>query len=218
MSNNRNGGLRKRCGCPRRHWPKCSHGWHFNFRWRGVGYRLSLDREVGRSITNKSEALAEADRIRREIREGRYRTVAPGPAVTLEQLGELYFTKHLGKHGDPLPKYERHRWNLMMRTSISRVNGSVQRLGSIEACSVTKHDVQAFHEFHRQVRREPFVDARGRQHLRHRGGPVGANRCLLRLRAFYNWALANEYVTQTPFKRGTATVVHMFGNRTRSAA
>jgi integrase len=30
-----------------------------------------------------------------------------------------------------------------------------------------------------------------------------------RLRAFYNWALANDYVTQTPFKRGNATVIHM---------
>jgi integrase len=34
--------------------------------------------------------------------------------------------------------------------------------------------------------------------------------CLLRPRVFYNWALANDHVTQTPFKRGTATVIHMF--------
>lgn len=210
MVKNRNGGLRKRCGCPRRNWAKCSHGWHFNFKWKGVHYRLSLDREVGRSVTNKTEAQAEADRIRANIREGRFRTIAPSPSATLEQLGELYFAKHLTKNGEPLPKYERHRWNLMMRTSIPRANGIVQRLGSIGASAITRHDVEAFQEFHRQVRREPFVDARGCERVRRRGGPVGANRCLLRLRAFYNWALANDYVAQTPFKRGTATVIHMF--------
>jgi integrase len=210
MPKNRNGGLRKRCGCPRRNWAKCPHGWHFNFKWKGVHYRLSLDREVRRSVTNKTEAQAEADRIRTDIREGRFRAVAVGPSATLEQLGELYFAKHLTKNGEPLPKYERHRWNLMMRTSMRRANAIVQRLGTIEASAVTKHDVEAFQEFHRQVRREPFIDARGRERVRRRGGLVGANRCLLRLRAFYNWALANDYVAQTPFKRGTATVIHMF--------
>jgi integrase len=175
-----------------------------------VHYRLSLDREVGRSVTNKTDAQTEADRIRTDIREGRFRAVDPGPGATLERLGELYFAKRLSKNGEPLPKYERHRWNLMMRTSIPRANGIVQGIGSIEANAMTKHDVEAFQEFHRQVRTERFVDAKGHERVRHRGGPVGANRCLLRLRAFYNWALANDYVTQTPFKRGTATVIHMF--------
>jgi integrase len=97
----------------------------------------------------------------------------------------------------------------MMRTDIPRANGIAQRFGSIPASDVTKHDVEAFQDFHRQVRVERFTDAKGRERVRRRGGPVGANRCLLRLRAFFNWALANEYVAQTPFKRGTATVVHM---------
>jgi integrase len=102
-----------------------------------------------------------------------------------------------------------------MRTNIRRANGIEQRLGAIEASAITKHEVEAFQEFHFQVRREAFVDARGRERVRRRVGPVGANRCLLRLRAFYNWALANDYVTQTPFKRGTATVIHMFKERER---
>lgn len=133
-----------------------------------------------------------------------------GPSATLEQLGDLYFAKRLTKNGELLPTYERHRWNLMMRTNIRRTNGIAQPFGTIEASALTKHDVEAFQDFHRQVRRESFVDVRGRTRMRRRGGPVGANRCLLRLRAFYNWALGNEYVTQTPFKRGTATVIHMF--------
>ena len=206
----RNAGLRKRCSCPRRHWAKCPHGWHFNFKWKGVHHRLSLDREVGRPVTNKTDAHAEADRIRREIREGRFRKAETGPSATLEQLGEIYFAKQLTKNGGPLPKYERDRWNLMMRTSIRRANGIEQRLGSIEASDLTKHDVQAFQDFHGHVRMDRYMDVHGHERLRRRGGPVGANRCLLRLRAFYNWALAQEYVMQTPFKRGTASVIRMF--------
>ena len=64
----RNNGLRKRCPCPRQRWPKCPHGWHFNFHWKGVNYWLSLDRECGRRITSKTEAEREADRLRTAIR------------------------------------------------------------------------------------------------------------------------------------------------------
>ena len=47
MTKQRNRGLRKRCECPRKNWAKCSHPWHFNFKWKGEHYRFSLDREVG---------------------------------------------------------------------------------------------------------------------------------------------------------------------------
>ncbi len=77
MTRHRNGGLRKRCGCPRARWPKCPHGWHFSFQWRTKQYRLSLDRETGRRITSKTEAEREADRLRTAIRGGRY----PGPRL-----------------------------------------------------------------------------------------------------------------------------------------
>src|SRR5882672_158599 len=89
MPKNRNGGLRKRCGCPRRNWAKCPHGWHFNFKWRDVHYRLSLDRETGTAITSKSDAQAVADQIRIDIRAGRFRTMTPGSAATLDQLALL---------------------------------------------------------------------------------------------------------------------------------
>jgi len=29
-------------------WNKCSHPWHFNFKWNGERYRFSLERHVGR--------------------------------------------------------------------------------------------------------------------------------------------------------------------------
>ena len=73
MTRHRNEGLRKLCGCPRRNWPKCSHSWHFNFKWDGTPYRLSLDRYAGHRITSKTEAQSRADAIRSAIRAGTFR-------------------------------------------------------------------------------------------------------------------------------------------------
>jgi hypothetical protein len=30
-----NGGIRKRCGCPRVSWLRCSHPWHPNYSYQG---------------------------------------------------------------------------------------------------------------------------------------------------------------------------------------
>jgi hypothetical protein len=76
MTKHRNRGLRKRCECPRKNWAKCSHPWHFNFKWKGEHYRFSLDREVGHPVTSKTEAEQEADRLRTAIREGRFSATA----------------------------------------------------------------------------------------------------------------------------------------------
>ena len=58
MSHHRNNGLRKVCGCGRNKWAKCAHGWHLNFQWAGVPYRLSVDREVGEHVVPKADAKA----------------------------------------------------------------------------------------------------------------------------------------------------------------
>jgi integrase len=69
----RNHGVRKRCHCKRKIWPKCPHGWHLNFTPRGgQDYRLSLDVELGRHIDSKTEADAEATRIKSEILAGTF--------------------------------------------------------------------------------------------------------------------------------------------------
>ncbi len=81
MPRHRNHGLRKICGCPRRTWPKCQHGWHFNFKHTGKHYRLSLDRHAGRRLPNKTEAQAEADAIRMAIRKGRSAARRPRPLL-----------------------------------------------------------------------------------------------------------------------------------------
>jgi len=82
----RNGGLRKICGCPRRLWAKCPHGWHLNFQHGGRLYRFGLGKYVGHPVITKTDAEAVADRIRTQIREGLFKelsTVATEVPVVL---------------------------------------------------------------------------------------------------------------------------------------
>ena len=104
----RNFGLIKRCRCKRTDWPRCSHGWHFSFKTKGgPRWRLSLDVELGRHVESKTEAYAEADRMRTAIRNGTFRKpsepACPVPSVTIEQLGESYFSTYTNpKTGEPV--------------------------------------------------------------------------------------------------------------------
>jgi integrase len=62
---------------------------------------------------------------------------------------------------------------------------------------------------------ETFIDTKGRTRTEQRGGPVGVNRCLGRLRAFYSCAVKEDYVTATPFKKGTEAIVELYGEAKR---
>src|SRR5213594_3167998 len=91
---NRNQGVRKRCDCKRKDWPKCPHSWYFNFKARnGPHYRLSLDREVGRHIDSKSTAIAEAERIRTAIRNGVFRPSLASPPTLVPVLAFRAFAE-----------------------------------------------------------------------------------------------------------------------------
>jgi hypothetical protein len=132
-SRHRNSGLRKRCSCARKVWPKCPHSWQFNFKPHGgPHYRISLDRELGRHIDSKAASTEEADRIRTAIRNGTFRPMyhlgrhtspSAGP-ISIEQLGQTYIAEYVGEKTEGLSDDERLRWHLVMRTEIQRVNGS----------------------------------------------------------------------------------------------
>ena len=215
MTRQRHDGVRKICGCRPGNWPRCAHPWHINFKHGGHHYRLSLDKELGRHVEGKTEARAEAERIRGDIRGGRFHTQgaaqSPDAATTIEQLGHVYFAKYVSpKTGKPLLRNEQYRWDLVMRTSVRRINGAGVRFGDLVVTAITRHDVEAFGDAHRTPREETFADAKGRTHAGKRGGLVSVNRCLGRLRAFYNWAIENGHVDATPFKRHSVTVVRLF--------
>jgi integrase len=210
----RNDGLRKICGCPRRRWTECPHSWHLNYKPRGgKAWRLSIDREVGRHVAARDVARIEANKIRAAIDAATFRqssATQPTAALTLAQLGRAYFKGYVSpKTGQPIGANERYRWNMMMRTSIERANGVVV-IGDIDVRQLTKADVDAFADVQRRPRVETFADVKGRSQAWRRGGVVSANRCLGRLRAFYNWAIEKGHVDASPFKRAGATVVRLF--------
>ena len=72
-------------------------------------------------------------------------------------------------------------------------------LGSKRIDTITKADVEAVREARRQYPQRPGV----------KGGEVGINRLLARLRHLFSWAIAEGYTTETPFKRHGVTVVKL---------
>ena len=94
----RNDGLRKVCGCSRRHWAKCEHSWRFNFRYRkGKHHRISLDHHAGKHLS-KAEAKTLANDLRAAIQNGDYPPAAPTPAatpmeITFAKLGTLWMER-----------------------------------------------------------------------------------------------------------------------------
>ena len=104
MTRHHHDGLRKRCGCPRLRWSKCAHPWYLAYQWRGQRHRVSLDRLVGRQLRGKTEADAEADRIREEIRAGTFQTGAtPAPpanhSVTVSAFGAIFLERYSKARG-----------------------------------------------------------------------------------------------------------------------
>ncbi len=215
MTRHTNNGLRKLCDCGRKKWPGCRHAWYFSYKPRGgERYRFSLDAEIGERVKTKEEAVRIAGDFRTQINNGtfvraaerRRKVVVEGTTVT--QLGDVYFRDYRNrKTGKALSKNERYRWDLILRTEIDRTNGARVKFGDIDVSTVTRHDVEAFRTAHLVRRVETFTDSKGRAHTWQRGGPVGVNRCLGRLRAFYAWAVKEDHVSATPFKKGTEAVI-----------
>ena len=190
-------GLRKRCRCPRRMWTKgCHHGWHYRFKWRGHDYRDSLDRVLGRHVDSKTDALREVEDIYDSVREGRF-GIKPAAPLTLRQVGEIYFQKYLSpKTGRALGRNERYRWKLAIDTLVDG-----RPLGDYVATEIRKHHVAAFLDANRVDRVVTIADSKGNTYQAKRGGVVSTNRCLGRLKAFFNWAIEQEYLTENPAQR-----------------
>ncbi len=191
----RHGGIRKRCGCPRSKWTRCTHPWHFNFKWKGTHHRLSLDKEAGKRLEGKGEALAEADRIRTLIREGKFRAeVQPEPASEAVLLFREFATK----------------WKEARGVQLVRPRDNDYRLKKIEAF-VLPDTVPPLMFGDKAVRAitigdiEAFRDARKAEGL----SPVTVNHDLKLLRKMFNWGIRRGYVERTPFKIGTESAISL---------
>ena len=193
MTRQRNHGLRKRCGCPRAKWPKCSHGWHFNFRCKGVNHRLSLDRECGRHIGSKTEATAEAERLRLAIREGRH-----GDPDRPASLDELTFTQFATvweeRRGRELANAYDNKHRLQKMCSFQLPGASPPTtFGQKPLTSITTDDVEAYRD-HRKSQRLSTVTV---------------NHDLRLLRKMFNWGIRKGYLERTPFKIGTEPAIRL---------
>ena len=93
-----NDGLTKRCDCARPRWSKCAHPWYLAYQWKGARHRVCLDRLLGRRLKGKTDADAEAERIRGEIRAGTFQreTTPPLPAaqVTVAAFGAIFIERY----------------------------------------------------------------------------------------------------------------------------
>jgi integrase len=200
MSRQHNNGLRKICGCPRRGWAKCSHAWHFSFMWKGAPYRFSLDKQLERHMDSRTAAATEAERIRIEIKEGRFGQVAPRESMTLRQLADTYLERYVDVERPATAQGFRYAMATICRTELPRPVGGAAPVGDWLLTDIVTDTVERF----REVRRGQGV------------GPVGVNRNLGSWRALYNWALRVGYVDRSPFKRVSEPVVKLSEEHGRS--
>jgi integrase len=190
-------GLTKRCRCPRRMWTNgCPHSWHYKFKWRGRRFRAALDDVLHRHVDGKSQALKEVKKIYEAVRDGTFGCESAA-ALTLRELGQRYFKEYVSpKTGQPLGRNEQYRWKLAIGSS---VDGRL--LGDHVATEIRKRHVQAFVDANRVERIETITDAKGHTYQAKRGGVVSTNRALGRLKAFFNWAIERDYLTDNPALR-----------------
>ena len=93
---------------------------------------------------------------------------------------------------------ERHV-RLLRRTLLPSGSGTMVTLEARRFDSITRADVE-------EIRRLSTLNM-----PRTKGGVVGANRLLARLRHMFNWAIAQGYADHSPFKRHGVTVVKLNG-------
>lgn len=146
-----NHGLRKRCDCPRREWPRCRHSWHLNFAWRGTHYRLSIDRETRKHIETKADALAAADHLRDAIRAGTFRQ-QPAPPVEIGLTFGDVATKYLKRYVHISTRRKRAAKEMALqvaalrRAEVPAANASTMRLEQKPVDAILKADVEAIRE------------------------------------------------------------------------
>ena len=201
-------GLRKICGCKASTWTRCSHSWHFAYKWRGVRYRYSLDRLTPKPIRLKTEAEIEANRIRAEIQDGTFRapdaessdaaTGAVLPGLTLAQLLDRYRLEYVLVQRPATAPRDVSQIAIICRTVLTLPTGDPRAFGEWCVSDIKPAMLEQF----RAVRLP--------------AGKIAANRNLALLRAAFGWAVRQELIDSTPFKRATETVVKLMPEMKRS--
>jgi integrase len=163
---------------------------------RGLAYRLSLDRELGRHIDSKTAAEKEAAKIRVAIDEGTFRApsspapVKPDAVTTFEAFAQIW-TERRGKDlvSAPIDAYR-----------LKTINGFVLpgtqpplAFGAKRLDSITTDDIEGF----RDSRKAKGLSA------------VSVNHDLRLLRKMFNWAIRKGHIERSPFKLGSEPAIQL---------
>jgi integrase len=217
-----NDGIRKRCDCAKRTWPKCKHPWHVNFHHGGKEHRFSLDVVAkARGVeppSTKDEAKTLRDQLRGEIRGGKF-TVAPTPepvstALTFEDVVQRYRERYVNvptRRESARAMFEVHL-NMLLRAHLPAAKGATIELRQKPIDTITKADIEEIRDARRrELAQAKASDAAAKRTRRPgaKGGEVGINRLLARLRHLFSWALREGYIDATPFKRNGVTVIEL---------
>jgi integrase len=92
---------------------------------------------------------------------------------------------------------------MLRRAEIHAPRGSTVRLETKPIDAVTRADVEAV----RTWRRGELAAGNSRPGAK--GGEVGINRMLARLRHLFNWAVAEGHILDSPFRRGHVALVKL---------
>jgi integrase len=156
-----------------------------------VNYRVSLDRECGRRITSKTEAEQEGDRVRNEIRNGRYgasATRTPVEPLTFRQFADIWQERRGFQLANA--KDNRHRLDKIEVFVLPATNPPLA-FGDKPLNAITTDDVEAY----RDHRKAAGLSA------------VTVNHDLKLMRKMFNWGIRKGYLERTPFKIGTEAAI-----------
>lgn len=216
MGYQKRGHIHKPCGCPRPKWVRCSHPWHFAFRYVGKEYRFSLNKQTGKPsgyVMTKTEAEQLADQFRHEIRSGVFqpapRPAAPVPAVDLTRLtfgdvADQYLREYVpfdhlngGARREGSRKIMAMYVGLLKKAQVPGAGGESVALSAKALADITRADVEAVrHGWKLQTTAA-------------KGGRIGVERALKRLRHLFNWAIEVGHIERTPFKIADKVVIHL---------
>ncbi len=200
----RHHGVRKVCGCDWRKWAKCPHAWYITFKPRGgTRYRFSLDAELGRHIESKTDAQAEATRIRAAILAGTFRRagVVPPPVppsdlgISLDQFAPIYVERAAKASGKASWKDDAS----LLATICRHRTGDGRRLGEWPLAAITEDELESFHTAQR---------AKGRA-----GSTL--NHLVQVLKSAFRWAARKGYLARSPISDGSSLKRVKHAQRTR---
>jgi integrase len=215
--------LYKTCDCSDTRKLKCGHSWYLAFKWGGVYHRPSIDKYAGRHIATKGEALELAEKLRDAIKAGTWVkggavaavAVESAAPLTLRALATSYVDDCLRVKGLRTTTEQARLLDRACETTITLPGGGEVVFGELPAESLTVGHISAFKRA--RLVRQPRKDCRcGRAQwatcshawrAQTAGGRISLNRTLARLRACLNWAVREQHISKTPFRReGVATI------------